>query len=113
MKSTAEPTMLRQPVQLPITQEEWFSLPDDFVAFMNEVDKTREQMDKEIPFDPLYPSYEYVWDTDDSIAIETLIYYWNKVDQPLPDARKIVEEISEGICEAGYEQYVAESYGFC
>lgn len=112
MKSTTEPTMIRTPVQVPVTQEDWFNLPADFEAFMNQVDSVRQQMDSAIPYDPLYPSYEYSWCIDESIAIETLIHYWNDVEKPLPDAAKIVEEITAAMGEADYDAYVASAYSY-
>lgn len=112
MKSTTELTMTRQPVQVPVTQEDWFNLPADFEVFMNQVDNVREQMDSSVPYDPLYPSYEYSWCMDETIAVETLVYYWNEVDQPLPDATKIVEEITSAMGEADYDAYVASAYSY-
>ena len=104
--------MTRQPIQLPITNESWDNLPIEFLEFIDQVDEVREMMDRSTPSDPLYPSYDYVWSIDGTVALDTLTYYWNKVDEPLPEISKIVEEISEAMGEASYDSYVASAYSY-
>lgn len=104
--------MTRQPIQLPSTNENWDNLPIEFLEFLDQVDSVREMMDKATPSDPLYPSYDYVWDVDSTIALDTLTYYWNKVDEPLPEINRIVEEISQAMGEAAYDSYVESAYSY-
>jgi hypothetical protein len=102
--------MTRPILAFPQNNQEWDNLPAAFTEFMNKVDLIRQSKANLQIIDPLYPSYDYDWDIDSTIPLETLIYYWNQTDKPLPDPEEVVEEINEGLGEAAFEAHEVSRY---
>lgn len=102
--------MTRPILAFPRIQQEWNDLPAAFTEFMNKIDLIRQSKANLQIIDPLYPSYDYDWDIDSTIPLETLIYYWNQTDKPLPDPEEVVEEINEGLGEAAFEAHEVSRY---
>ena len=102
--------MTRPTIEFPRIQQEWNDLPEAFTQSMEKVDLIRQSKANLQIIDPLYPSYDYDWDIDSTIPLETLIYYWNQTDKPLPDPEEVVEEINQGLGEAAFEAHEVSRY---
>ena len=91
--------------------DSWKKLPQEFHNFLDELDAIREELCNQQVIDTLYPSYSYDWAIDSTIALDTVVYYWNS-DKDLPDAKRIVKEIDEAYGEAAYDSYMADAHSY-
>jgi hypothetical protein len=103
---------MRQVLTEPQSQEEWDNLPVVFHQYLDEIDEARQDAESKEVNDPLYPSYTYSWDVDSNIPLDVIMYHWNQVDSPLPEPKVIVEEISDALGEAAYDDWVASAYSY-
>ena len=103
--------MIRHTIVIPDSYEEWKNLPQEFHNFLDELDEVRKELSAQQVIDPLYPSYYYDWEVDSTLALDTVIYYWNS-DKDLPDVRRIVEEIEEAYGEDAYDSYMADAHSY-
>ena len=101
----------RQSIEIPITQENWNNLPQEFNEFLDTLDEVRQVFASKQTVDPLYPSYDYEWEMDSTIALDTAAYYWNS-DEELPSPEIIINEINEAFAEAAYDDWVSSAYSF-
>ena len=102
---------MRQLIQEPKTQADWDNLPSEFTQFLDAIDKVRNEFASTQVIDPLYPNYDYDWETDDDIPFQTALYYWNSPkDLPSPDI--IVKEINEALGERAYDDWVSSAYSY-
>jgi hypothetical protein len=102
---------IREHIDFPKTHADWEALPIEFHSYLDQLDSRREQKEKSIPQDPLYPSYKYSFSLDEDIAIQTILIYWNN-DKPLPDNDFILDEIDDHMAEADYDTYVSSLYSY-
>lgn len=86
---------MRLAIQEPQSQEESDNLPTEFLNYLNEVDAVREELLKKEVIDPLYPSYDYDWEVDCDIPFNTILYYWNRVNEELVNPVEMVELIQD------------------
>jgi hypothetical protein len=91
--------MNRQIINYPETQVEWDNLPQDFLDYLDVLDEVKSK-------------YDYFWELDSHLAFETIIYYWNKINDPLPTNDELLSGINEGYAEAAYEDYVSSFYSY-
>lgn len=98
-------------IQEPVTAENWKDLPKEFNDFLDDIDEARKIAESKEVIDPLYPSYDYDWQVDSDIPLQTAIYYWNS-DMELPSAEVIVEEINDALGEAAYDDWVSSAYSY-
>jgi hypothetical protein len=101
----------RQIVQEPKTQSDWDNLPLEFTEFLDSLDAAREAAASKKIVDPLYPSYDYNWETDSEIPFSIALDYWNSSTE-LPDVNLIIEEINEALVEAAYDNYCSSFYSY-
>jgi len=113
-KTSTLQIMNRQIINYPETQEEWDNLPQDFLDYLDVLDEVKSVKAENTnnPVDPLYPTYDYEWELDSKIALETILYYWNQVDKELPSNDEILDGINEGYAEAAYDDYVSSFYSY-
>jgi hypothetical protein len=106
--------MTRQTIDYPETQESWDNLPQDFLDYLDVLDNAKivKANIANTPVDPLYPTYDYEWELDERLALETILYYWNQVDKELPDSNALLDDINEGYGEAAYDDYVSSAYSY-
>jgi hypothetical protein len=98
-------------IQEPVTADNWKDLPKEFNDFLDGIDEARKIAESKEVIDPLYPSYDYDWQVDSDIPLQTAIYYWNS-DMELPSAEVIVEEINDALAEAAYDDWVSSAYSY-
>jgi hypothetical protein len=100
--------MNRPYVTFPISNKEWDNLPNEFKLFIDQVDEVRNQMEeREMKY--TYPSYDYSWNVDSDIPLQTLIHLWNS-DESISDIKELVKDISTGLAEEAFMDYYASSY---
>jgi hypothetical protein len=106
--------MTRQIINYPETQDSWENLPQDFLDYLDVLDNARvvKANIANTPGDPLYPTYDYEWELDNKLALETILYYWNRVDKELPSNDEVLDYINEGYGEAAYDDYVSSAYSY-
>jgi hypothetical protein len=102
---------IRPAIQEPITNENWNTLPAEFNVFLDSIDEAKKLAESKEIVDPLYPSYDYSWEVDSDIALQTAVYYWNSNDE-LPSPNVIVEEITEALGEQAYDDWVSSAYSY-
>lgn len=102
---------IRPFIQEPVTADNWKDLPKEFNQFLDDLDEARQNAASKEVIDPLYPSYDYDWEVDSDICLQTVIYYWNS-DKELPSLATIVEEVNEALCESAYDQWVSSAYSY-
>lgn len=86
-------------IAFPQTQEDWDSLPSDFLIFLDRVDEARGILEAK---DPAY----YCWNVDSELSLRVLIESWNS-DGNSADISELIEDISEGLAQdacISYEQ---------
>lgn len=98
-------------IQEPVTTENWKDLPKEFNDFLDGIDAARKVAESKEVIDPLYPSYDYDWEVDSDIPLQTAIYYWNS-DEELPSFEVIIEEINDALGEAAYDDWVSSAYSY-
>lgn len=102
---------MRQVINYPEKQEDWDNLPEEFKNYLDHLDKIRlEQAVKHSNKDPMYPNYDYCWELDEDLAIQTILHYWNNLDKKLPEPIKILDEINDCFSEHSYDDYASSFY---
>lgn len=100
--------MTRPHIEFPDTNEEWDNLPKEFIEFIDEVDKVREECNKK-EVKRNYQSYEYEWEVDSDVPLRVLISHWND-ERELPSYKEIVEDILDCLCEEAMIAHVESLY---
>lgn len=103
---------MRFVIEEPKTQEDWNNLPSEFLFYLNEVDSVRQSLLKKEVIDPLYPSYDYDWEVDSDIPFNTILYYWNRVNDELVNPDEMVELIQDELGSAAWDDYCASAYSY-
>jgi hypothetical protein len=99
-------------IHYPKTPESWNDLPKEFLDYLDYLDDERVKLTHQNSKDPLYPTYNYEWDIDDELSLMTIIPYWNKLDDELPEANIILKEIDDCVAETSYDNYISSFYSY-
>lgn len=102
---------MRTIINYPENQAGWDNLPEEFKNYLDQLNKIRLNQAIDHSYqDPVYPNYDYCWELDEDLAIQTILHYWNDVENQLPEPIKILDEINDCIAEASYDDYASSFY---